>query len=153
MFRVRFRLPLTLLVGLTLVLPLTPLARTPSAEAVWNNEAFEPQNYYSYGGSKDGVFWLAYAGPGFDVGSDRCDWNDAVFFIRVNRSYARSDWKFFSSNGRYQRTPSGRPIYGHDLGGTNAHICVGASEFSRFTYPNTYWSAGGVQAYVYTWRR
>src|SRR5690242_11800796 len=103
-------------------------AITPVAKAVWDNEAFESESYYSYGGNKDGTFSLTYLGPGWGVSGDNCDWNDSVFRINVNRSYAGSDWKMYSSNSRYQRTPSGRPIYGFQLGGLNAHLCVGASE-------------------------
>lgn len=119
---------------------------TGSAWALLDREPFEFENYYTYGGAKDGVYTLSYVG----IGGGKCDGDDRRFKININRSYNGSDWKLFSSNTRYQNTPTRRPIYGYDLGTTNAHICVGKSEF---LYPFSYWTTSDVSYYVYAWRR
>ncbi len=113
-----------------------------------NNEAFEFERFYS--GGTDGTFTLTYLGRGCPATNDP---NDYVFRINVNRSFPRSDWKMFSNNTRYQRTPSGRPIYGFRLDTASAYICVGTQEFSPILHPWSYWTPSGVQSNVYTWRR
>ena len=123
------------------------LVAVPVAYAAYNNEPFESEPFPSSGA--DGKFSLSYLG----TGGGKCDWLDYRFRVNVNRSYTGSDWKFFSGNSYYQRTPSGRPIYGHDLNTSNAHICIGAKEFSSWYYPRTAWNGAGVQNNIYTWRR
>ena len=118
------------------------------ADAAWDNEAFESE---APSGRYDGTFSLTYLGRGWQAW--RCDWNDYVFRINVNRSYPGSDWKMYSNVNLYRRVPSGRPVYGFKLGGTDAHLCIGSSEFDRNKYPYTYWTVENVQRYVYTWRR
>ena len=121
-----------------------------AAHAAYDNEPFEFLNYYTYGGAKNGTFSLTYLG----IGGGKCDSNDRRFRVNVTQSYPGSDWKMYSGNSRYQKTPSGRTIYGHQLNTTsNAHICVGASEFSALLHPLSYWTTSGVQQNVYTWRR
>lgn len=100
--------------------------------------------------SGSGRYSLTYLGRG----GGQCDSNDYRFRVNINQSSTRTDWKIYSdSNSRYQRTPTGRPIYGFQLDTTNAHICVGAQEFSILLHPWSYWTTSGVQSYVYTWRR
>ena len=139
---------LVLVLILALIGPLTSVVY-----ASFNNEPFESENYYTYGGSKNGTFSLTYLNWGINVSGDKCDWNDRVFRVNVSSSYTGSDWKMYSNNTRYRRTPSGRVPYGHYLNTTSAHVCIGASEFSSSQYPNTYWSTSGAQSNVYTWRR
>lgn len=120
------------------------------AFASYNDEPFEPENYYTYGGSKDGTFTLTYIG----IGGGRCDSNDRRFQVNINRSYPGSDWKYYSGNSRYQNTPTGRVPYGYNLDGPGGpHICVGAQEFSVILHPFSYWTTSGVESNVYTWRR
>jgi len=120
-----------------------------SVAASWDAEAFESENYYSAGGGKDGPYSLTYMGRG----GGRCDGSDYRFRINVTRSYKTSDWKMYSSNSRYQRTPSSRPVYGYQLGGTSAHICIGGTEFNSILRGNGAWTAAGVQSNIYVWRR
>ncbi len=122
--------------------------------AAVNNEPFESENYYNSGGTKYGPFSLTYAGRGGAIWWDNCDWNDYVFRVNVRFSYPRDDWKMHSYAGTvYRQTPSGRVAYGHKLNTTNAHLCVGASEFDRNKYPYTFWTTSGVQNNVYVWIR
>jgi hypothetical protein len=136
---------------LTLFMVLAMLSLNIStALAAFNNEAFENESYAAYGGKKDGRFTLTHMGKG----GGRCDSNDQRFRVNVNRSYAGSDWKYYSDSKRYQQTPSGRPIFGFELNTTNAHICVGAKEFSSLIYGvGGAWTTGGVQSSITTWRR
>jgi hypothetical protein len=124
-----------------------------TANASLNDEPFEFENYNSYGGSKDGTFSLSYAGRGSAISWDKCDRTDYVFRVNINRSYSGSDWKLYSGTGRYQRTPSGRVPYGYNLDKTDAHLCIGGTEFNSFLHPFGYWTVQGVESNVYTWRR
>jgi hypothetical protein len=121
----------------------------PAVHALLINEPFEFENFYSYGGSKNGTWTLTYLGRG----GGYCDSNDYRFRINVYQSYPGNDWKMYSNNSRYQRTPTGRIPYGSQLDGANAHICFGAQEFSWVLHPWSYWTVAGVQQNVYTWRR
>ena len=118
------------------------------ARAATNNEAFEFERFYT--GGTDGTFSLTYWGRGCPATKDRTDY---VFKIKINRSYRGSDWKMFSNNSRYQRTPTGRPIYGFGLDTSFPYICVGSQEFSSWLHPWSYWTTTGVQNNIYTWRR
>lgn len=124
------------------------LVLAPVAQASYNNEPFESERYYS--GGTDGTFSLTYWGRGCPANNDR---DDYVFRINVNRSFMGSDWKMFSNNSYYQRTPSGRVIYGYGLNTTFPYICVGSREFSPTWFPFRNWTTSGVQNNVYTWRR
>jgi len=136
--------------ALALIIAMVALvAISATAFASFDNEPFESEDYYSYGGSKDGVFSLTYEG----VGGGDCDSNDRRFSINVNYSYNGSDWNYYSSNGYYEETPSGRVPYGHSLDDWDAHVCFGAAEFSWILHPFSYWTTSGVENNVYTWRR
>lgn len=122
-----------------------------AVRASYNNEPFE---FEAWTGRGDGVYRLSYLGVGCPSGTScACDGNDRRFRVNVNRSYPGSDWKSYSSNSRYRRTPSGRVYYGHGLGGTNPYVCIGYSEFQWWLYPSTYWTVDGAVQNVYTWRR
>lgn len=126
------------------------LLQVPGVQAIsqfaYSNEAFESERFTWAG---DGTFSLTYLG----VGGGNCDSNDRRFRVNVNRSYRGSDWKYYSNNSYYMRTPSGRPIYGFQLNTVNAHICIGRSEFQWWIYPRSYWTENGVTQNIYTWRR
>lgn len=143
MDKLKVWLPLFLILALLSLHPLTVFAS-------FNDEPFESESFAAYGGTKDGRYTLSYLG----TGGGRCDSNDKRFRVNVNRSYAGSDWKYYSDRAQYRRTPSGRPIYGYDLNNANAHICIGAREFSTLIYGlGGAWTTSGVQNYVTTWRR
>lgn len=117
-----------------------------TAYAANTNEVFEAQTFYTnYSEPKDGVFSLTY----LSWGGGGCDWNDRRFRVNVNYSSNYSDWKFYSNNVSYQRLPTGRLFKGYDLNTTNAHVCIGASEF----WPSGSWTHSGVQQNVYVWRK
>lgn len=143
-----FKSKYTIVLGLLLATVVLAVVYS-TAFAAFNNEPFESENYYSYGGSKNGVFSLTYLG----IGGGKCDSNDRRFRVNVNSSYRGSDWKLYSATGRYRRTPSGRVPYGYELDNPKAHICVGVSEFNWILYPFSYWTTSGAQSNVYTWRR
>ena len=115
-----------------------------------NSEPFESENYSIYGGTKDGTFSLTYVGRGCPATSDPDDYR---FRVNVNRSYPGNDWKMYSSNSRYQHTPTGRVIFGFQLNTPNAYVCIGYKEFSPLFNPFSYWNINDVQQNVYTWRR
>jgi hypothetical protein len=119
------------------------------ASAAVNDEAFEFENFHTYRGKKDGVFSVSHAGRG----GGRCDGTDQRYVINLNRSYPGSDWKIFSNNSRYQRSPSGRTIYGFQLDRPGAHICVGAKDFFAVFTRGADWNIGDVARNVYAWRR
>lgn len=130
--------------ALVVVLALLSLVASPAYAALTNALEFERNP------SGSGRYTLTY----ISRGGGNCDSDDYRFRINVNQSSTRTDWKMYSdNNGRYQRTPSGRLIYGHQLDTPNAHICVGSREFSWLLYPTRYWTTSGVESNVYTWRR
>lgn len=129
-------LPRSLLAALVL-----SLLTVSTASAVFNDELFEPLRWT---GSGDGTFSLTYQGRGCPAVGDPDDYR---FKVNVNRSYNGSDWKFYSNNVLYQRTPTGRLFKGYRLDGNNAYVCIGKGEFLLW------WSVSGVQQNVYTWRR
>lgn len=115
----------------------------------------DPFEFERWTGQGDGIFSLTSLGTGciFKRESCQCDWTDHRFRINVNRSSNRRDWKLWSGNSRYQRNPTGRPIYGFSLENSNAHVCIGSREFSSREFPDKYWTDSGVAQYLYTWRR
>lgn len=127
------------------------LAALSFSTALAYSDAFE---FVRWTGRGDGTFSLSYLGRGclFKTESCQCDLSDYRFRVNVNRSSNFMNWRFWSGNGRYQKNPTGRPIYGHSLHNYNAHVCVGSREFSSREFPNTYWTTSGVTQYLYTWR-
>jgi hypothetical protein len=102
----------------------------------------------------DGTYSLTYLGTGCPSGqSCECDWNDKRFRVNINRSSSRTNWRMWSGNGRYQKTPSGDTIYGHSLPGPASYVCIGFEEFQAWWHPLSYWTTSGVQRNLYTWRR
>lgn len=122
-----------------------------TAFAYWE-DAFEFERWTGQG---DGIFGLSYLGQGCWIKREacKCDLNDYRFRVNVNKSSNKRDWKFWSSNGRYQANPTRRPVYGFSLDNSNAHVCIGAREFNARDYPNTYWTIDGVTRNLYSWRR
>lgn len=96
-------------------------------------------------GNPSALRWtLTDRGMGWTKSWDGCDSNDRIFQINRNASASPNNYRIYSSNSAIQSVLSGDSPIGHDLLGSQAHICIGYSDWSFAGWAN-------IQANMFVW--
>lgn len=87
---------------------------------------------------------LTDRGMGWTKSWDGCDTNDRIFQINRTASANPENYRIYSSNSAIQAVLAGDSPIGHDLLGSQAHICIGYRDWSFAGWAN-------IQQNMFVW--